>query len=440
MKTEFKKGDILFHDTGYDNTYIFVYSHHEGTLIKGTYFTNKKSNFSGDAYANTTVKELRLATQEEIELLKNAHPNKIVTTMENRVIEVLNKNHGAKVVAYWKSLGFNISGFPGECTREGNDTCRYYGVIKGSFSNYSLAEVNNKGASIIELPEQELPERYVVECETKEEGQEVASYIKETTFSVGSVYYKYVVQHRGLLNQDHKDNNVWSSFIPNAVLHLPVLKFEDWKILVTGENTPQKIKKMEHHISFSEAQSIIDIACREWKAKLAEKWAVQIVQKNDVTISDGFYKTMRNACTTDQHKLFNKIFGEEEKKFKVGDWIRILSYGTSVGGTTAKVGDILEVKRFDSNGGNATPRDPRFYGDGFGLRGEDLILATKEEIEKAQWYPDGTPCLVKEYGVSWTLRYANGKGEFYNDGKKSGGTTSWKDHLKLDVNNLPPVS
>jgi hypothetical protein len=56
-------------------------------------------------------------------------------------------------------------------------------------------------------------------------------------------------------------------------------------------------------------------------------------------------------------------------------------------------------------------------------------------------YPDGTPCLVRG-GTSegWNLRYANGKGGFYNVGRKSGEystCSTWSYHMKLDINNLP---
>jgi hypothetical protein len=55
-------------------------------------------------------------------------------------------------------------------------------------------------------------------------------------------------------------------------------------------------------------------------------------------------------------------------------------------------------------------------------------------------YPDGTPCLVRHYSGytdCWQLRYADGKGRFYINGQKSGNSTDWTYHMKLDINNLP---
>lgn len=63
----------------------------------------------------------------------------------------------------------------------------------------------------------------------------------------------------------------------------------------------------------------------------------------------------------------------------------------------------------------------------------DKIFGKDEEF-----YPDGTPCLVKGcVNDGWNLRYANGKGQFYTDGRKSGNVETWSYHHKLDIENLP---
>lgn len=52
--------------------------------------------------------------------------------------------------------------------------------------------------------------------------------------------------------------------------------------------------------------------------------------------------------------------------------------------------------------------------------------------------PDGTPCLVRsEHIHTWELRYADGKGKFYPEGKKSGTGCVWHEYMVLDMNNLP---
>ena len=74
--------------------------------------------------------------------------------MKNQVIEVLDREHGRKVIDYWKSKGVDTSGMMGFRTKKGGDLCRYYGVIDGYFSVYSERQVAGNGAEIIELPEE----------------------------------------------------------------------------------------------------------------------------------------------------------------------------------------------------------------------------------------------------------------------------------------------
>lgn len=62
-------------------------------------------------------------------------------------------------------------------------------------------------------------------------------------------------------------------------------------------------------ITSVQAQSIIKIACKDWKNILIEKWGRQIALGEDIEIEESFYKEMRKACTTAQHELFDTIFG-----------------------------------------------------------------------------------------------------------------------------------
>ena len=73
--------------------------------------------------------------------------------MKNQVIEVLNKEHGRKVIEYWESKGFkNIHHLQGNATIDKQADCRYYGIIDGDFDNYTLYKVIESYADIIELP------------------------------------------------------------------------------------------------------------------------------------------------------------------------------------------------------------------------------------------------------------------------------------------------
>lgn len=73
--------------------------------------------------------------------------------MKNQVIEVLDRNHGKKVIEYWKSKGVDTRGFTGALTKEDGDMCRFYGVHDGLFSAFSKSTVERNGAEIITLPE-----------------------------------------------------------------------------------------------------------------------------------------------------------------------------------------------------------------------------------------------------------------------------------------------
>ena len=74
--------------------------------------------------------------------------------MKNQVIEVLNREHGRRVIEYWKSKGINTSVMMGVRTKKGGDLCRYYGVIDGCFDCYSEIQAAENNAEIIELPEE----------------------------------------------------------------------------------------------------------------------------------------------------------------------------------------------------------------------------------------------------------------------------------------------
>ena len=72
--------------------------------------------------------------------------------MKNQVIEVLNKEHGKRVIEYWKSKGVDTMGMCGSFTKEGYADGRYYGVIENCFDCYTIEFVRNYNAEIIELP------------------------------------------------------------------------------------------------------------------------------------------------------------------------------------------------------------------------------------------------------------------------------------------------
>ena len=74
--------------------------------------------------------------------------------MKNKVIEVLDMEHGKKVIEYWKSIGVDTLGMSGSQTKKGDYLWRYYGVIDNCFDVYSKRQAAENNAEIIELPEE----------------------------------------------------------------------------------------------------------------------------------------------------------------------------------------------------------------------------------------------------------------------------------------------
>ena len=77
--------------------------------------------------------------------------------MKNRVIEVLDRAYGSRVIEYWQSKGVDTRGMCGSFTKENGESARYYGVINDMFDCYSISFVRKHKSEIIELPIEESP-------------------------------------------------------------------------------------------------------------------------------------------------------------------------------------------------------------------------------------------------------------------------------------------
>lgn len=99
----------------------------------------------------------------------------------------------------------------------------------------------------------------------------------------------------------------------------PGQKYEilDASDFLEKENTD---KRFPFLLSMRNAISIYDLACTTWKEKLEKIFFNRnTVANNQVVIQYEFYKEMRDACTNEQHKLFDDIFGKDEVfKFQKG--------------------------------------------------------------------------------------------------------------------------
>ena len=73
--------------------------------------------------------------------------------LNNVVIEVLDKEHGKKVIDFFKSKGIDTRFFNGNETKKDNSDSRYYGLINNIFYCYTIQEAENNNAKIVTLEE-----------------------------------------------------------------------------------------------------------------------------------------------------------------------------------------------------------------------------------------------------------------------------------------------
>jgi hypothetical protein len=136
-------------------------------------------------------------------------------------------------------------------------------------------------------------------------------------------------------------------------------------------------------ITYEQGQLIIDNACPTWQRKLYNKWGEAIVFKRDIEISEDEYRGMRKACTPQQHKLFDGIFGEDKPQFKVGDWV-VVFRGVSLD-SKEQDGKCLRIKELEPKG--ILLEGARHGGIHNGeVYPIECRLATPEEIKKAELF------------------------------------------------------
>jgi hypothetical protein len=104
----------------------------------------------------------------------------------------------------------------------------------------------------------------------------------------------------------------WASSSSKSFENNPIV-FESPKEFMDllNKNTMKTDNRFPLSLSFEHATDIINIACSTWREKLAKLWATDIVLMRNIEISEDFYKEMRKACTAEQHKLFDDIFGKD---------------------------------------------------------------------------------------------------------------------------------
>ena len=80
--------------------------------------------------------------------------------MNNKVIKVLDEKHGEKVIKFFKQ-------YCDTGVLRGDTVGDYYGIINGEFGFWSIDEVKNYNAEIIELPEEKTYPRVMLVSDDK---------------------------------------------------------------------------------------------------------------------------------------------------------------------------------------------------------------------------------------------------------------------------------
>lgn len=162
-------------------------------------------------------------------------------------------------------------------------------------------------------PKVTLDDAYVVECKTKTQSDEVASYIKDNYCE--DYAFRFIINHKGLLNPNSKDNNLWDC-IPDKAAHLPVLTFQEWKEL--KENQPMTKQKLT--VPVIDVLEIHKIACSSWKSKIANDFFKRTDSDANITFYQTEVDAMFKAATPEQLPVLERIFGKKTKEI---DWNKI---------------------------------------------------------------------------------------------------------------------
>lgn len=101
--------------------------------------------------------------------------------MKNQVIKNLNPEMGKEIIKYFQSLGVDTQADRGICCVEDGDEAVYYGIIRKVFNCYTLEEIQNANAEIIELPKTQF-----------KRGDKVFVWGDTETFNIERIFLTYI--------------------------------------------------------------------------------------------------------------------------------------------------------------------------------------------------------------------------------------------------------
>jgi hypothetical protein len=93
------------------------------------------------------------------------------------------------------------------------------------------------------------------------------------------------------------------------------------------------ISKFHFKIDAEQAKKIIDIACDNWKSKLAELWGRDLLLKDYALVSKELYREMKSAAGIykgiNQNRVLDEIFGKESIDLSIYPNIDLLKFVTN---------------------------------------------------------------------------------------------------------------
>lgn len=179
-------------------------------------------------------------------------------------------------------------------------------------------------------PKVTLDDAYVVKCDNKQETNEVASFVKN--IKTDFIHWHYVVNHKGLLNNNHYHVNL-CSYIPDKAAHLPILTYQEWKQL--KENKPMTKQKLT--VPITDVLEIHKIACNSLKDKISLKYLIRTDENQNIEFKQYEINDMFKSATPEQLPVLERIFGKKVKeidwdKIKTGSKVMIQYTGQHCGG------------------------------------------------------------------------------------------------------------